>query len=228
MFAPALLILAAALVLAPSASAFACPKVIPAHPPPAEDASLLHPGHIDIVLAMGDSITAAFAARASIMEARDASWSIGKGSDAQLTLPYLVDFYRPASNASNASNTSAKLHGPLIGASTTAVFPAGIRHLPHGDFHPKTDGLNVAESSGAVHRNSMVEQFALIQQQRAALPGLDADFDARWKLMTIWMTANDVCGLCDGNVSGAFLDEWSAGYDALLANMTNTSTCVCV
>jgi hypothetical protein len=159
------------------------------------------------------------------MEARDVSWSIGKGSDAQLTLPHLVDFYRPASNASNAS---AKLHGPLIGASTTAVFPAGISHLPHGDFHPKTDGLNVAESSGAVHRNSMVEQFALIQQQRAALPGLDADFDARWKLLTIWMTANDVCGLCDGTVSDAFLDKWSAGYDALLANMTKTSTCVCM
>ena len=76
--------------------------------------------------------------------------------------------------------------------------------LPHGDYHPKTDGLNVAESSGSVQRGSIDEQRAYLSKALNAYQ----DFDARWKVVTIFMTANDVCGECDGPVSDAFVANW--------------------
>ena len=103
--------------------AWKCPSVeLP--PAPASNISQLHPGHVRIAMAMGDSITAAFAARASLFEGRDLSWAIGSGAPDQITLPWLLSFY---------SNTTSQ---PLAGSSTKAVFPAGITHLPHGDYHP--------------------------------------------------------------------------------------------
>ena len=152
-------------------------------------------------MAMGDSITAAFAARSSLDEARDLSWSIGVGTEEQLTLPRLIQYY-------NSSVT---------GSSTKAVFPNGITHLPHGDYHPATDRMNVAESSGAVHRGSMQEQWQYLSRQMKTYP----DFNDSWKVMTVWMMANDVCGECSPNdPSKHYLDSWQAGYDELLTNVT--------
>jgi hypothetical protein len=42
---------------------------------------------------MGDSITAAFAARATLYEDRDLSYAIGAGADNNLTLPFLLQRY---------------------------------------------------------------------------------------------------------------------------------------
>lgn len=49
--------------------------------------------------------------------------------------------------------------------------------VKQGDYH-ETDHLNVAESEGAVHRNSLVEQWALLKPQFSSYP----DFDDRWKV----------------------------------------------
>lgn len=63
--------------------------------------------------------------------------------------------------------------------------------MPHGDYHPKTDHLNLAESGGNIgHAHSLEEQWGLLQKAKRQYE----DFDDKWKVLTIWMTANDVCG----------------------------------
>jgi hypothetical protein len=129
-----------------SAGRFNCPSY--EAPPKPTEVSKLNPANVDYVLAMGDSITAAFAIRATVFEGRDISWSIGEGTEDNVTFPYFIKNYNPE----------------LKGMSTKSVIPRGLQHLPHGDYHPKTDHLNVAESSGAVHRDSLEEQWAYIQE----------------------------------------------------------------
>ena len=155
-------------------------------------------------MAVGDSITAAFAARGGLDEARDISWSIGTGSSDQLTLPWMLGQY------------SSKVEG----MSTKSALPNHIADLPHGDYHSKTDHLNAAESEGAVHRNSLVEQWGILTSKM----GEYDDLDERWKVLTIWMTANDVCGKCDQNLTIAdpFLADWVNGTETFIQNVTST------
>lgn len=172
-------------------------------PPVPTDVAKLNPSHVGVVMAMGDSITAAFAIRSGLEEGRDISWSIGTGTDANPTLPYFLSQYSPG----------------VTGMSTKAVLPAGITHLPDGDYHPKTDHLNVAESSGAVHRGSLDQQWGYLQEHRKDFP----TFDTEWKVLTVWMTANDVCGECDAPLNGtAFLASWVAKTDELLQNVSGS------
>jgi hypothetical protein len=105
----------------------------------------------------------------------------------------------------------------LEGYSEKAVLPNDIPHLPRGDYHPKSDKLNVAESEGAVHRGSFVEQWGYLQKNT----GQYKDFATRWKVLTIWMFANDVCGECNGPMD---LTVWLKGYNTLLTNITTTYT----
>ena len=94
-------------------------------------------------MAMGDSISAAFAARGGLREDRDIAWSDGKGSEDQMTFPWLISKYNPS----------------VDGMSTKRVFPSHYFTLPHGDYHPKTDNLNLAESSSSVLRKSFFDQW---------------------------------------------------------------------
>ena len=184
-----------------SSSVFTCPKID--IPPMPQNISRLHPGHVSIVMAMGDSITAAFAARSNIYEARDISWSIGEGSEDQVTLPYMLSFYSPK----------------VEGQSTKAVIPNNFRHLPDGDYHPDTDNLNVAESQASViNYNSLVQQYSYLHH---ALKKYD-DVDNRWKVFTLWMTANDICNKCDETLSDKKLNKWLDRTDTLLQNVTST------
>ena len=194
-----------------SSSRFNC--TVDYTPPPFptnDDVTKLHPAHVDVVMAMGDSITAGFAARGTLYEARDISWSVGKGKPEQLTLPWLLSQYRG----------DPSTRSPIQGASVKAVLPKDIAHLPHDDYHPDTDFLNVAESQGAAHRGSMDEQWAFLHT--AASTKIDG-FDDKWKVLTIWMTANDVCGKCDGPlVDSAYLNAWIGKHDEVLRNVTST------
>jgi hypothetical protein len=180
-------------------------------PPLPKNISFLHPGHVSIAIAMGDSITAAFAARGDIMEDRDLSWSIGVGSPDQMTFPWLASQY--SSHASPSLN--------IEGMSTSPVIPNDIAHLPHNDYHPKTDHLNVAESEGAVHRGSLEEQWSFLLGQ---FPKYE-NFQSRWKVFTLWMTANDVCGECNGPIK---LTDWTKRTQQLLVNVSKTLTNVYV
>ena len=128
------ILLSVTLAVTANAGKFNCPTYTAPAPP--KTIADLNPAHVGVVMAMGDSITAAFAARSGLKEGRDISWSIGVGEADQLTLPYMLSQYSPK----------------LVGASSKAVLPNDITHLPSHDYHPKTDHLNVAESEGAVHR----------------------------------------------------------------------------
>lgn len=180
-------------------------------PPLATNVSQLHPGHVEFVMAMGDSITAAFSARSTLFEARDLSWSIGIGYADQVTLPWLLNQY--AVRATPAIT--------LQGMSTEAVLPNDISHLPHNDYHPLSDFMNVAESEGSVRRGSMEEQWALLLDNF----GRYKNFKNGWKVLTLWMTANDVCGECDGPMD---ITDWAARTDLLLTNVSTTLTNVYV
>jgi hypothetical protein len=184
-----------------NAGLFDCPKLSPVPPP--KDITELHPSHVSLVLAVGDSITAAFSAESTLNEARQLSWAVGKGSESQLTMPWLLEQYSPK----------------VEGQSTKSVLPNGILHLPHGDYHPRTDGLNVAESEGAAHRGSVDEQWALIMAQKEKYP----DFDSSWKVLTYWMFANDVCGMCNhpANESDTY-KVWEEKTEQFLVNVTST------
>jgi phospholipase B1 len=187
-------------------SRFNCSTFPP--PPVATDVKNLHPGHVQYVMAMGDSITAAFAARGKLQEDRDISWAIGQGTKDQLTLPWLLGQY------------SQSLRG-IIGASTAPRIPKDVTHLPKNDYHPITDHLNVAESEGAIHRGSMDEQWGFLTEQTAKIKDFNAE--GSWKVLTVWMTANDVCGKCDAPVNGtAYLEAWTAKTDELLTNVSTT------
>merc|ERR1711871_200551 len=86
------------------------------------------------------------------------------------------------------------------------------------------DHLNVAESEGAVHRGSLDEQWGYLQQ---SIPQFSS-FNASWKVLTVWMTANDVCGKCDGPVEADYLDAWASKTNELLHNVSTTMSKVYV
>eukprot|EP00039_Didymoeca_costata_P015141 m.253654 g.253654 ORF g.253654 m.253654 type:complete len:320 (+) comp16161_c1_seq1:531-1490(+) len=153
-------------------------------------------------MAVGDSITAAFAARGFIKEDRDISWAIGRGLQEQITVPYMISQY---------------VGTDVDGSSLEPVIPNDPFHLPHNDYHPMTDRMNVAESEGAVHRGSLDEQWQFLQTQIKKRP--DFNDDNKWKVLTVWMIANDVCGECNGPVD---VSKWSAKTDEFLTNVSST------
>lgn len=76
--------------------------------------------------------------------------------------------------------------------------------------------MNCAQSEGAVGRNSLVEQWVLLQKNWPKYK----DFGSRWKVLTLWMTANDVCGECDGPAPN--LDAWGNITDQFLTNVSSS------
>lgn len=198
--------------------AFPCPVVQPAKPAPT-DATDVHPAHVSVVIAMGDSITAGFAAegffakslllakrppiaaqnsesqrkltklQAAPFEFRDVSFSGGKGSSAHQTLPYVLSQY----------NTS------LEGFATKCGFSGCMPQLPSTGYKKElTNGLNVALTNA--HSWQLSPQVAELQKQGENI----SNFDNRWKLLTIMIGANDLCDghltgfeACDGNATNA-------------------------
>merc|ERR1719253_618597 len=76
--------------------------------------------------------------------------------------------------------------------------------------------MNVAESNGAVKLGSMDEQWVYLVGNFKKYE----NFDTRWKVLTVWMLANDICNQCSGNVEDtAMYKTWVAGYEKLLTNV---------
>merc|ERR1711904_710798 len=85
----------------------------------------------------------------------------------------------------------------------------------------------MGESSGAAHRGSVDEQWGYLLENK----GKYEDFDSRWKVLTYWMFANDVCGMCHGEAeqlgtyktweqkTGEFLDNVSATFNNTYMNL---------
>lgn len=163
-------------------SSTVCPKTSPPPPPPstpfpcspyphtpATSVHHLTPYNVGIVAAMGDSITAAFAACAHcivevVEECRGVSWSIGGVDDysSSVTLPNILKQYNPSLTGFSTGSNIAKLPG-------------------------KHAGLNVAVS-GAV-ASDLVPQAEKLVQELKSQPD-------QWKVLTIFIGGNDLCAAC--------------------------------
>jgi len=173
-------------------ASFACPFVRPAKELPSTIHEL-HPGHVSVVMAMGDSITAAFASHNVFLKSgvqnplelpkewRSVSFSGGEGTDDHQTLPYFLRHY-------NAS---------LVGTSSGLL---GMQDPRTGYRSPDSNFLNAALCSAMSH-NLMME-FYYLQRQSSRVP----HFRDRWKILTIFIGANDLCYThdpCDGKEATA-------------------------
>jgi len=154
----------------PAPLAYACPT-IPA-PPPTDDVNKLQPGHIKVVMSMGDSITAAMSAKdttvINLREYRGISYAIG-GDTGVVTLPNLIKQYSPTG-------------GYPIGMST------GI-----GQRTIAGNGLNAAVS-GSINSDMLGQAQWLVAQLKA---NSKINLKEDWKVLTIWIGSNNICQVCN-------------------------------
>ncbi|XP_059475799.1 phospholipase B1, membrane-associated-like [Neocloeon triangulifer] len=129
----------------------------------------LMPGDIDVIAAMGDSLTAGFGASATIqwqvpIENRGLVWSIGGDGTWRnvLTLPNILRQFNPA----------------LVGYSTG-----------DGPAHAYAAGFNVAEG-GATSNELGFMSKALVKRIKSHPK---VNFEKDWKLVTILIGNNDIC-----------------------------------
>jgi phospholipase B1 len=102
----------------------------------------------------------------------------------------------------------AYFRNDLIGASVHD-------HLPevHGDDHyPEDDVLNAAQSSARVE-DLITQQLPYMVQMMQSNPNIDYAND--WKLLTIWIGSNNLCGACRGDLN-ASADYYEQQFDQLL------------
>jgi len=149
--------------------AFPCPLTGRSNPRPT-DARRLLPGDIDIVIALGDSIVAAFGALSTSIinvftQWRGYSFCIGGQTnfDNYVTIPNILKHYNP------------NIKGFSIG---------------NGDHSSANAVLNVAVS-GARSYNLMAQVDALV----AKLRNYDSQND--WKLVSLFIGGNDLCDYCN-------------------------------
>jgi len=156
--------------------ALSCPP-IPKRQSPPRDIYDLAPGDLDIVMALGDSITAGFGIESLVTESRTCSFSIGDGKQCHsVTLPHLLHMYNP------------KVKGASSGSHL--VEPRLFDHIP------RQDNLNAAQTGAFVQDlksqiDYLVEQFGL----------RNIDVFRTWKHVTILIGANNLCNLCEGNLA---------------------------
>jgi len=131
---------------------------------------------IDVVMAMGDSITAGFGEVASCIltvfrESVGTSWSIGGdySTDQLITIPNILKHYNP------------NLKGYSTGWRIYSFSSAGSR-------------LNAA-ISGARSVNLLEQAKWLVEQLNDKKSGVDVQKD--WKMLTIFIGGNDLCAFCD-------------------------------
>lgn len=130
----------------------------------------LKPGDIDIIGAIGDSLTAGNGAFATntlqvLLEGRGASWSIGGEGDWKkfLTLPNILKLYNP------------NLYGYSINE--------------YSNSYEKASRFNVAEP-GAMSYDTVSQAKNLVKRMRS---DKNVDMKNHWKLVTYMIGGNDFC-----------------------------------
>ena len=136
---------------------------------PATSVHELKPSDIKVIAALGDSITAAFGAKATSLtsmfyEYRGVSWTMGGDKDSTTTLPNILKLFNPN----------------LKGYSTSYNFAL---------FGVYGNGLNVAASGNdANHIPGQIE--TLIKRLKASK---EFDWQNDWKLINLFIGGNDLC-----------------------------------
>lgn len=166
-----------------TAAVLNCPA-LPPHTP--KDINDLRPNNIKVVMALGDSITAGFGIMGNaggVNEFRGKSWSIGCDPNAT-TVPNFLATYVP--------NIIGGSFGQHI-----VEYCAG-EFCPDFQYHPAVDVFNAAQSGGMIVNVPGHEMDYLLKQVYDN-PAIDIAND--WKLLTILIGANDICGCCEINAS---------------------------
>jgi len=161
----------------------ACPN-LPAYTP--KNINDLHPNNIKVVMALGDSITAAFGLRGmsgGFNEFRGQSWSIGGDSGAITVANYLKQFNPDIQGAAQGSHLVEVCYG---------IF------CPPFQYHETIDKLDAAQSGAMIDDLQPHELDYLVSQLKK---NKAIDFDNDWKVLTILIGANDICASCE------FLDK---------------------
>jgi len=160
-----------------------CPPLPPHSPKNIND---LRPNDIKVVMALGDSITAAFGlmgAKGEFNEYRGLSWCIG-GDENATTIPnFLLTYVPEVVGASVGHHIVEDCTGPNC--------------LPF-QYHPKIDQFNAAQS-GAMIMNLPLHEMDYLLEQVLRNPNVDVAND--WKMLTILIGANDICKCCSTNAS---------------------------
>jgi len=157
-----------------------CPKLAP-RPPPTSIKNL-RPDDVNVVMALGDSITAAFGlqgASGELNEYRGQSWAIG-GDSGATTLPNFFNHFtnKPVQGASRGNHFVEVCLGPSI--------------CPGHQYHPELDQLNAAQSGAWIQ--NLLYQISFLKQQIKNNPNIDMNKD--WKVLTILIGPNNLCEAC--------------------------------
>ena len=165
----------------------------------------LRPGDIGIIGSMGDSDSAAFGARASTLftitqEDRDISFASGTSDDweGQTSLANMLGQYNP----------------DLVGGSS------GTNNLLFSQDYQASQGLNYAVSGAWA--NTAPDQA---DQLMAAIKQ-EADWESKWKLITVQFGANDICVVsCETDPNSedygdATPSGWRSNMDSVLSKLS--------
>eukprot|EP01028_Stygiella_incarcerata_P005280 TRINITY_DN223_c0_g1_i4.p1 TRINITY_DN223_c0_g1~~TRINITY_DN223_c0_g1_i4.p1 ORF type:complete len:359 (-),score=94.54 TRINITY_DN223_c0_g1_i4:286-1362(-) len=152
--------------------------------PPTDDVNTLHPTHIRVVAALGDSITAGFGAVDhyvidGLFEYRDLSFPIG-GKEGAMTVPNIL---------------KAVTGNSVVGAPTIRGPPLDLLEWKNHrlrPFNPEFDKLDAGISGGTT--NCVPSQIDYIASQMKNDPSID--FENDWKLITLFIGSNNLCEVC--------------------------------
>lgn len=147
---------------------FECPSL--SDPQPSDDVRKLRPGNVKVVMAMGDSITAGFAMVGhlpeDLLEYRGRVYSIGGVKD-QTTIPNWLRHY------------SKDLQGDAL-----------------GDSKPMTKGKWLDAGVSMAKIEDILPQVDYLVQTMKTEYAKTIDFENDWKLLTLFIGANDLCMSC--------------------------------
>ncbi|XP_058254299.1 phospholipase B1, membrane-associated isoform X2 [Hemibagrus wyckioides] len=154
-------------------SDFSCTHTAPSDTVPAS-VHRLRPGDVNVVAALGDSITAGFGAKAKNLlqlpnEERGVSWSIGGDGilETVTTLPNILKKFNP----------------------NVFGFSRGRSKRPNG-FNMAVSGAKAVDIPGQVR--DLVE---------ALKNNTSVDFEQDWKMVTLFIGGNDLCQYCQNPAS---------------------------
>lgn len=160
-----------------------CPALEPRHHGP-KDISDLRPDDIGMVMALGDSVTAGFGAKAFsfletkiLQEYRGLSFCMG-GDHQAPTIPNFLKHYRP------------DIIGSSMGTHLIELCMGGVFCAPDElAYRPRQDVFNAA-LSGAVSGTLALESRYLLGQ---VIRHQTANIISDWKLLTIFIGTNELC-----------------------------------
>jgi len=150
----------------------------------------LRPSDINVMMAVGDSITTGFGILGALNETRGRSFSMG-GDAGAITLPNFFKYF------------SSKLVG-----FSTGTYEAEVCY---GINCPAVRYLSAHDANNAAKSGSMVVDMVSMQVNyliRQINKNEDMDVQQDWKVLTIMIGANDLCASCTFNLTYLDPDDY--------------------